>query len=56
MSTTAQTERYLDALTIRLAPSMRADLERMAIEQERSIGSVVRRALRCAIEETTPGT
>jgi hypothetical protein len=48
------TERYRAVVTIRVAPSMRADLERLAAQEERSVAAVARRALRAAIEETSP--
>jgi len=46
-------DRLADSLAIRISPVMRAELERFAIEQERSLGSVVRRALRMALEESS---
>jgi predicted HicB family RNase H-like nuclease len=43
-------ERFADTLTIRVSPTMREDLERLAAEQDRSLGAVVRLALRNTVE------
>ena len=44
-------DRHAERLTICISTALRADLERIAAEEERSLGAVVRRVLRAGLQD-----
>jgi predicted HicB family RNase H-like nuclease len=48
---TPRGQRVVETIAVRVTPQMRIDLEQIAASQERSLGSLVRLALRAALAD-----